>query len=186
MKHPYYVEALGKDARQVEALFKQKVSNEINISKMVSHFLTETVKYVFVPLDGDNVLAFRAGSDIAEMVKNSCTELTCTELNLTDANDTEKVVWNPEAFKTKVLVRDSERENWFGAIFSHINKYGKLYPYSIINSNERYKMCIPYEGNEHLLGSDRNPDKEYVIEKKDICISCRDKHSINNLSQVKN
>lgn len=132
---------------------------------MVSRLLAETVKYVFVPLDGDNVLAFPANTDIAEMVKDSCTELTCTELKLlTDANDIEKVVWNPEAFKTKVLVRDSERQRWFGAIFSHTNKYGKLYPYSIINTDEHFKMCIPYEGNEHLLGSAKNPDKEYVIE----------------------
>lgn len=159
MKHPFYVEALGKDVEQVEALFKQKVSDEIKISKMTSTFLIETAKCVFVPLDGNNVFAFLADSDIAEIVKNSC-----TELKLTDANDTEKVVWNPEAFKTKVLIRDSEEERWFGAIFSHINKNRKLYPYSIIGATERFRMCIPYEGNEHLLGSSENPDKEYVVE----------------------
>lgn len=159
MKHPYYVEALGKDVEQVEALFKQKVSDKIKTSAMTSHFLIETAMCVFVPLDGDNVFGFLADSDIAEMVKKSC-----TELKLTDANDTEKVVWNPEAFKTKVLIRDSEEEIWMGAIFSHIYKDKKQYPYGIIGSTDWFKMCIPYEGNEHLLGSNENPDKEYVIE----------------------
>ena len=159
MKHPYYIEALGEDVEQVGALFKQKVSDKIKVSEMMSTVLIKTVKYVFVPLDGDDVFALLADTDIAEMVKNSC-----TELKLTGANDTEKVVWNPEAFKTKVLIRDSEEEIWVGAIFSHIFKDKKLYPYGVIGSSDWFKMCIPYEGNEHLLGSSENPDKEYVIE----------------------
>lgn len=126
---------------------------------MVSHFLTETAKYVFAPLDGDNIHAILVDSDIAEMVKNSY-----TELKLTDANVKERVVWNPEAFKTKVLIRDRDGETWFAAIFSHRRTDKLLYSYCIVGTQERFKQCIPYEGNEHLLGTRDMPEKEYVIE----------------------
>nr|DAI69345.1 MAG TPA: hypothetical protein [Caudoviricetes sp.] len=46
----------------------------------------------------------------------------------------------------KVLVRDNDECDWVCNIFSHMdsdNEYVCLYM--------RWKQCIPYEGNEHLL-----------------------------------
>lgn len=48
----------------------------------------------------------------------------------------------------KVLVRDSKSNNWRANLFSHIDKNGNHY---CIWANWHY--CIPYEGNEHLLGT---------------------------------
>lgn len=51
----------------------------------------------------------------------------------------------------KVLVRDDRTQEWCANYFSHYKVYDKYYPYACIYSCYRY--CIPYEGNEHLLGT---------------------------------
>ena len=51
----------------------------------------------------------------------------------------------------KVLVRDDGTQDWCANYFSHYRAYDKDYPYACIDSYYRY--CIPYEGNEHLLGT---------------------------------
>lgn len=58
----------------------------------------------------------------------------------------------------KVLVRDEATEMW------------KPYWYGFYRENEEYshvmvggnpwKLCIPYEGNEHLIGTKKNPEEE--------------------------
>lgn len=51
----------------------------------------------------------------------------------------------------KVLVRDSANEEWLPSIFLFSeDEVKKKYPYVCING--RYGHCIPYEGNEYLLG----------------------------------
>lgn len=51
----------------------------------------------------------------------------------------------------KVLVRDSKASEWRANLFSHKNING-LY-YCVYAS---WNYCIPYEGNEHLLGTTKN------------------------------
>lgn len=50
----------------------------------------------------------------------------------------------------KVLVRDDENNIWYANYFSHYRE-DEDYPYACMDSSYRY--CIPYEGNEHLLGT---------------------------------
>lgn len=52
----------------------------------------------------------------------------------------------------KVLVRDDECEVWQAGYFSHYEEDDKIAPYVCVGCY--YKLCIPYEGNEHLLGTD--------------------------------
>ena len=51
----------------------------------------------------------------------------------------------------KVLVRDHKSDNWRANLFSHIDKNGCHY---CVWASWHY--CIPYEGNEHLLGTTKN------------------------------
>lgn len=51
-----------------------------------------------------------------------------------------------------VLVRDEDDRNWTCNFFSYINDYGE---YICIDSY--WKQCIPYKGNEHLLGTTNKP-----------------------------
>lgn len=53
----------------------------------------------------------------------------------------------------KVLVRDDEDDFWRASVFSH--KRGNEYAYC--SAGHMWRQCIPYEGNEHLLGTIDTP-----------------------------
>ena len=53
----------------------------------------------------------------------------------------------------KVLVRDSCNDKWKADYFSHYDEDNSLFPYYCVGCC--YKVCIAYEGNEHLLGTDK-------------------------------
>ena len=55
----------------------------------------------------------------------------------------------------KVLVRGSDNGMWCASIFSHTWKY----KYFCVGT--WHNQCIPYEGNEHLLGTTENCDGFY-------------------------
>ena len=69
-----------------------------------------------------------------------------------------KVVEPKGSFKPfdKVLARCNEDSVWRCELFSHYNTFNKQYPYVCLSSV--YKYCIPYEGNQHLLGTDKSPE----------------------------
>ncbi len=54
----------------------------------------------------------------------------------------------------KVLVRDGDSDIWNCNIFNRIDEDGE---YQCIDY-EYWEQCIPYEGNEHLLGTTNNPE----------------------------
>lgn len=56
----------------------------------------------------------------------------------------------------KVLVRDFCDEKWKADYFSHYDEDNSLFPYCCVC--EHYKLCIAYEGNEHLLGTYKCPE----------------------------
>lgn len=51
----------------------------------------------------------------------------------------------------KVLVRDNEEREWYANYFSHYRGDNKDFPYACFSNF--FRFCIPYEGNEHLLGT---------------------------------
>lgn len=54
----------------------------------------------------------------------------------------------------KVLVRDSESKEWECTFYSHFDSKSR-YPHS--TTSGIYDICIPFEGNEHLVGTTKNP-----------------------------
>ena len=55
----------------------------------------------------------------------------------------------------KVLVRDSYESKWRASFFSNIGEsYAKYVTTGLV-----WKFCIPYEGNEHLLGTTNNVEE---------------------------
>lgn len=52
----------------------------------------------------------------------------------------------------KVLVRDNYEDEWRASFFSHIREGLSRY----VTTGLVWKFCIPYEGNEHLLGTTNN------------------------------
>lgn len=77
------------------------------------------------------------------------------------AERTLKGKYNPETLQVKpecpfkpfdkVLVRDYEGQTWNANYFSYYMENNKDFLYACMNNPYRY--CIPYEGNEHLLGT---------------------------------
>jgi len=67
--------------------------------------------------------------------------------------------FNPEEPELKpfdhVLVRDFDEEEWVIDIFEEKDR-DKPYRYQCLRSF--YHQCIPYEGNEHLLGTTGEPE----------------------------
>ena len=65
-------------------------------------------------------------------------------------------------FESKVLVRDINTDEWKGHFFSHYDNNSDR-PYICIGVEwiNEYKQCIPYEGNEHLLGTTNDCDEFY-------------------------
>lgn len=73
-------------------------------------------------------------------------------------------IWNGETLKKKeyqfkpfekVLVRDNESLKWKCTFYSYFEP-DSVYPH-VTTSNGVYAMCIPFEGNEHLVGTTNNP-----------------------------
>lgn len=58
------------------------------------------------------------------------------------------------AFETRVLVRDLECDKWKPTIYGY--KEVSTLPYVTLSGY--YKYCIPYEGNEHLMGKSDDCD----------------------------
>ena len=65
-------------------------------------------------------------------------------------------------FESRVLVRYNTGNKWCGSFFSHIdgNLHSHCYKYVTV-AGKSYPMCIPYEGNEHLLGTTNDCDEYY-------------------------
>lgn len=59
----------------------------------------------------------------------------------------------------KVLVRNTDTEEWFPGFFEKFDSTWK-HPYHIMNRRSMtdfaFKQCIPYDGNEHLLGTTKD------------------------------
>lgn len=53
-----------------------------------------------------------------------------------------------------VLVRNESNEKWSINLFSYYDEEDKYYPYVCLNG--RWCYCIPYKGNEYLLGTTIN------------------------------
>ena len=59
-------------------------------------------------------------------------------------------------FESKVLVRDTQSQTWKPAIYGY-----KAYSLYTVVGGRSYCQCIPYEGNEHLLGTTNDCDDYY-------------------------
>ena len=62
-------------------------------------------------------------------------------------------------FESKVLVRNSDFDEWRGAFWSYLTN--NMHGFNFDTTRGYYKQCIPYKGNEHLLGKTKNCDDFY-------------------------
>jgi hypothetical protein len=62
----------------------------------------------------------------------------------------------------KVLGRDEKNGLWRASIFSCYTNRSD-YPYRCIG--EMFRYCVPFEGNEHLINTNVNPEPEFEPQK---------------------
>jgi hypothetical protein len=64
----------------------------------------------------------------------------------------------------KVLVRDEKSEKWVATFYSYYRSGENYHPYNFvtIGTDDVWIQCIPFEGNEHLLGTTDMPSEEYI------------------------
>lgn len=60
----------------------------------------------------------------------------------------------------KVLARDDNDDEWEVSFFSHYRQMTPEGKPQYVCINFTWNQCIPYEGNEHLLGTTDNPNNE--------------------------
>lgn len=63
-------------------------------------------------------------------------------------------------FESRVLVRDNNLQKWFPAIWGYYDFDSHGYPYKLIGGVAA-RYCIPYEDNQHLLGTTDDCDEFY-------------------------
>lgn len=118
-----------------------------------------TDDYVTIIAYVDKYSTFRTGG---HMLLNYIPASKDMKKKFFDAMDKAGYTWDGETLKKKsqfkpfdkVLVRDSESDKWRCAFYSHFEPNG-IYHYGTIIG--MYAMCIPFEGNEHLVGTTKNP-----------------------------
>lgn len=112
-----------------------------------THELDISGEYIFK----ENIIEIRLAT---EEEKQQLFDALAKEGKAWDANKKEVVDLKPKAKLKpfdKVLVRDSKSDNWRANLFGYIGKDGY---YHCVYANWAY--CIPYAGNEHLLGTTKD------------------------------
>lgn len=62
-------------------------------------------------------------------------------------------------FESRVLIRDNKLQKWSPAIWGFYDPDTQDYQYKLVGVIARY--CIPYKGNEHLLGTTNDCDEYF-------------------------
>ena len=136
---------------------------------------------IFEGWANDDYTKFNTTIDFYEFGASFDKEMVCDTDLFVKASDEERAVfianaertlkgkYNPETLKVepvkptcpfkpfdKVLVRNYDTDEWLPGFFYRLDKDWN-YPYHIMNlhhlTDYAYLYCIPYEGNEHLLGT---------------------------------
>lgn len=121
--------------------------------------------YVFYNINNNSIIFGVSDKTIRDRNIHLATELEKQQLfnaiakkgNRWDSEKKEVVDFKPKVKLKpfdKVLVRDSESDKWRTNLFSYVDK-DKCYHCVYAN----WLHCIPYDGNEHLLGTTNNSDK---------------------------
>ena len=125
---------------------KFKVGNRVK-SKINQH------KYTIADIKKDGyIIYYYYGSDILEYHVPFCNE---NDFKLVSDN------FDIDTLKPfdKVLARCSTSDKWRIQFFEKYDRTS-IYPFICMGYN-KYKQCVPYEGNEHLLDTNNNCDEYF-------------------------
>lgn len=142
---PFDLEMAKKiQAGEIEGKIKNSLKEEVRIVCFDREGAIAPIIALFKVSGGEGVMYVRKDGHAT-----SCRDILTLE-----------VPDNEPQFKPfdRVLCRNSDDDVWMANLFSH-ERCGLAYPYYVCGSNF-YKKCIPYEGNEHLVGTTDKPKEE--------------------------
>lgn len=73
----------------------------------------------------------------------------------------------------KVLVRDRDYQRWIATFFSH-KVEGAEFPH-VTTAGANHRFCLPYEGNEHLVGTTCSPKPKWEPKEGELVAVASDK-----------
>ena len=141
-----YIHGVPGRAKEVRAILKQHGAIEISVTDGTLE--KSTVLFVISP--SSRKVYFVSDCEYMDVVKVGRREIFLPEPEIV-----QEVREEPEyALKPfdKVLVRDEKNRRWSIGVFEGF--FDEEYHCLLC----RYKYCIPYAGNEHLLGTINSPD----------------------------
>lgn len=135
----------GKSAEIQKKLFELGVRWALDGNEVL--YLDETFLYV----DENGVLT--SGTSMTEFKEHRYKEVDCLDVLSWEVRPQSQL----RPFQ-KVLVRDFVNEKWKANFYSYAIEFEVKYKYRCVTGS--WYQCIPYEGNEHLLGTTDSPHKE--------------------------
>jgi hypothetical protein len=128
-----------------------KLGYEWRVGKEI---LCEKSPYLF--FYKSSTMTHLAAEDVRYFEDNSGFKISAADFLALTPEDVKDAPKEPELKPfDRVLVRDDCDEEWHIDFFEGMNK-DKDYPYTYRCLNSLRYHCIPYEGNEHLLGTTEN------------------------------
>lgn len=112
---------------------------------------SQNVKYKEYPFLYISDTEFNPNDDMEAFRENIRQEISAEEI--------EAIEIEPECpFKyfDRVIVKDTEKQKWIADQFSHYDREEGDYPY-ITCGGRGWRYCIPFEGNEDLVGTTNEP-----------------------------
>lgn len=107
--------------------------------------------------DGADIILVGTIDDVQCYSKNDINKLINDySLHIELPKETSKHEFNPF---DRVLVREHNSDDWKCDYFSHEQQYDGVCTYYVCSGGE-YLHCIPYEGNEDLVGTIDKPNEE--------------------------
>ena len=131
------------DTKNLERLTKFKIGDRIRLKDSTTNFISTVTK-----INEDGSIAVNDCSFAIKYELQDNWELVPTKFDVTTLKPFDKV-----------LVRDTNEDYWKINMFGYIGTYDRQYFMCIANSG--FYQCIPYEGNEHLLGTTDDCDEYY-------------------------
>lgn len=92
--------------------------------------------------------------------ENNIVNFYSTPETLITADQILKIIIDDDEFKPydQVLVRNNKFDTWTATLYSHKIPKNELYAGQYVCCEKEYAQCIPFEGNEHLLGTTNKPE----------------------------
>lgn len=142
--------------------FYSTVYGEVRLEKI--EYKDEKYPFIFRAIRDDGEKTINRTTSYGLLINNNVGECTLFP-SKTERNwkkwDKEHNKREEHKFKPfeKVLVRDTDSEEWRCTFYSHFNKNADCpYDYGHVTATCTYAQCIPYEGNEDLVGTNKTPE----------------------------